>query len=92
MLRGSPGAQYGRQIFSGALSIDDVVVVVPGAIAAWRTEAVHKGGGYHSNTVAEDADLTMILLEQGLSVIYGAGLPKDDFYPRQFTTYGYGQS
>ena len=31
---------------------------------------MHQGGGYHSNTVAEDADLTMILLEQGLSVIY----------------------
>jgi cellulose synthase/poly-beta-1,6-N-acetylglucosamine synthase-like glycosyltransferase/peptidoglycan/xylan/chitin deacetylase (PgdA/CDA1 family)/spore germination protein YaaH len=53
-----------------ALDLFDVVVVVPGAIGAWRTEAVHKGGGYHSNTVAEDADLTMILLEQGLSVIY----------------------
>jgi len=53
-----------------ALDLFDVVVVVPGAIGAWRTAAVEKGGGYHSNTVAEDADLTMILLEQGLSVIY----------------------
>ncbi len=53
-----------------ALDLFDVVVVVPGAIGAWRTAAVHAGGGYHSNTVAEDADLTMILLEQGLSVIY----------------------
>jgi cellulose synthase/poly-beta-1,6-N-acetylglucosamine synthase-like glycosyltransferase len=53
-----------------AMDLFDVVVVVPGAIGAWRTEAVRKGGMYHSNTVAEDADLTMILLEQGLSVIY----------------------
>ncbi|MGI4980170.1 MAG: polysaccharide deacetylase family protein [Janthinobacterium lividum] len=53
-----------------AMDLFDVVVVVPGAIGAWRTSAVHTGGGYHSNTVAEDADLTMILLEQGLSVIY----------------------
>lgn len=53
-----------------AMDLFDVVVVVPGAIGAWRTAAVHAGGGYHSNTVAEDADLTMILLEQGLSVIY----------------------
>ncbi len=29
--------------------------------------AVQAGGGYHSNTVAEDADLTMNLLEQGYS-------------------------
>jgi peptidoglycan-N-acetylglucosamine deacetylase len=53
-----------------ALDLFDVVMVVPGAIGAWRTEPVRIGGGYHSNTVAEDADLTMNLLEQGYSVIY----------------------
>jgi cellulose synthase/poly-beta-1,6-N-acetylglucosamine synthase-like glycosyltransferase len=45
-------------------------MVVPGAIGAWRTAAVRAGGGYHTNTVAEDADLTMNLLEQGYKVIY----------------------
>jgi cellulose synthase/poly-beta-1,6-N-acetylglucosamine synthase-like glycosyltransferase/peptidoglycan/xylan/chitin deacetylase (PgdA/CDA1 family) len=53
-----------------ALDLFDVVIVVPGAIGAWRTRAVKEGGGYHTNTVAEDADLTMNLLEQGYSVIY----------------------
>jgi peptidoglycan-N-acetylglucosamine deacetylase len=53
-----------------ALDLFDVVMVVPGAIGAWRTAPVKAGGGYHSNTVAEDADLTMNLLEQGYSVIY----------------------
>jgi cellulose synthase/poly-beta-1,6-N-acetylglucosamine synthase-like glycosyltransferase/peptidoglycan/xylan/chitin deacetylase (PgdA/CDA1 family)/spore germination protein YaaH len=53
-----------------ALDLFDVVMVVPGAIGAWRTAAVKAGGGYHTNTVAEDADLTMNLLEQGYSVIY----------------------
>src|ERR1700761_3828612 len=53
-----------------ALNLFDVVTVVPGAIGAWRTEPVRVAGGYHANTVAEDADLTMILLEQGFSVIY----------------------
>src|ERR1700728_2201259 len=53
-----------------ALDLFDVVMVVPGAIGAWRTAAVKKGEGYHSNTVAEDADLTMNLLEQGYCVIY----------------------
>ncbi len=53
-----------------ALDLFDVVMVVPGAIGAWRTAAVKTGGGYHSNTVAEDADLTMNMLEQGFSVIY----------------------
>jgi cellulose synthase/poly-beta-1,6-N-acetylglucosamine synthase-like glycosyltransferase len=53
-----------------ALDLFDVVMVVPGAIGAWRTSAVKAGGGYHPDTVAEDADLTMNLLEQGYAVIY----------------------
>jgi cellulose synthase/poly-beta-1,6-N-acetylglucosamine synthase-like glycosyltransferase len=53
-----------------ALDLFDVVTVVPGAIGAWRTAPVKAGGCYHANTVAEDADLTMNLLEQGYKVIY----------------------
>ncbi len=53
-----------------ALDLFDVVTVVPGAIGAWRTSAVRAGGGYPANTVAEDADLTMNLLQQGYKVIY----------------------
>jgi cellulose synthase/poly-beta-1,6-N-acetylglucosamine synthase-like glycosyltransferase/peptidoglycan/xylan/chitin deacetylase (PgdA/CDA1 family)/spore germination protein YaaH len=53
-----------------ALDLFNVVMVVPGAIGAWRTAPVKAGGGYHTNTVAEDADLTMNLLEQGYQVIY----------------------
>jgi peptidoglycan-N-acetylglucosamine deacetylase len=53
-----------------ALDLFDVVTVVPGAIGAWRTSAVLQAGGYPVNTVAEDADLTMNLLEQGYKVIY----------------------
>jgi peptidoglycan/xylan/chitin deacetylase (PgdA/CDA1 family) len=53
-----------------ALDLFDVVMVVPGAIGAWRTAAVKAGGTYHPDTVAEDADLTMNLLEQGYAVIY----------------------
>ena len=53
-----------------ALDLFNVVTVVPGAIGAWRTERVRQAGGYPLNTVAEDADLTMNLLEQGLRVKY----------------------
>src|SRR5262249_56055623 len=47
-----------------------VVSVVPGAIGAWRTAAVREAGGYHTDTVAEDADLTMALLQRGYRVQY----------------------
>jgi cellulose synthase/poly-beta-1,6-N-acetylglucosamine synthase-like glycosyltransferase/peptidoglycan/xylan/chitin deacetylase (PgdA/CDA1 family)/spore germination protein YaaH len=53
-----------------ALDLFNVVTVVPGAIGAWRTGPVKIAGGYPLNTVAEDADLTMSLLEQGLKVVY----------------------
>ena len=53
-----------------ALDLFHVVTVVPGAIGAWRTAAVKEAGGYPLNTVAEDADLTMHLLEMRLKVDY----------------------
>ena len=53
-----------------ALDLMHVVTVVPGAIGAWRTAPVKAAGGYPVNTVAEDADLTMSLLEQGYRVDY----------------------
>jgi cellulose synthase/poly-beta-1,6-N-acetylglucosamine synthase-like glycosyltransferase/peptidoglycan/xylan/chitin deacetylase (PgdA/CDA1 family) len=53
-----------------ALDLFHVVTVVPGAIGAWRTAPVKAAGGYPLNTVAEDADLTMNLLEQRWKVDY----------------------
>jgi cellulose synthase/poly-beta-1,6-N-acetylglucosamine synthase-like glycosyltransferase/peptidoglycan/xylan/chitin deacetylase (PgdA/CDA1 family)/spore germination protein YaaH len=52
-----------------ALNVFGAVSVVPGAIGAWRREAVREAGGYHTDTVAEDADLTMCLLENGWRVV-----------------------
>jgi cellulose synthase/poly-beta-1,6-N-acetylglucosamine synthase-like glycosyltransferase/peptidoglycan/xylan/chitin deacetylase (PgdA/CDA1 family)/spore germination protein YaaH len=53
-----------------ALNTMGAVSVVPGAIGAWRTELVREAGGYHVDTVAEDADLTMALLRSGYRVEY----------------------
>jgi cellulose synthase/poly-beta-1,6-N-acetylglucosamine synthase-like glycosyltransferase len=53
-----------------AMDLFNVVTVVPGAIGAWRTGAVKKAGCYPLNTVAEDADLSMGLLEARYKVIY----------------------
>jgi cellulose synthase/poly-beta-1,6-N-acetylglucosamine synthase-like glycosyltransferase/peptidoglycan/xylan/chitin deacetylase (PgdA/CDA1 family)/spore germination protein YaaH len=53
-----------------ALNTLGAVSVVPGAIGAWRTSAVREEGGYHTDTVAEDADLTMALLRRGYRVEY----------------------
>ena len=53
-----------------ALDLLHIVTVVPGAIGAWRTEPVRAMGGYPQETVAEDADLTMHLVEEGYKVDY----------------------
>ncbi|MBZ5568402.1 MAG: glycosyltransferase [Acidobacteriia bacterium] len=53
-----------------ALNVLGAVSVVPGAIGAWRASAVREAGGFHIDTVAEDADLTMALLQRGYRVTY----------------------
>jgi len=53
-----------------AMDLFHVITVVPGAIGAWRAAPVKESGGYPLNTVAEDADMTMSLLEQGFKVDY----------------------
>ena len=53
-----------------ALNTLGAVSVVPGALGGWRTSAVLEAGGYHTDTVAEDADLTMALLQRGYRVEY----------------------
>jgi len=53
-----------------ALDTMGAVSVVPGAIGAWRVAAVREAGGFHVDTVAEDADLTMALLRRGYRVEY----------------------
>jgi len=53
-----------------ALNTLNAVSVVPGAIGVWRTAAVRDAGAYQPDTVAEDADLTMALLQAGYWVNY----------------------
>lgn len=43
----------------------NAVTVVPGAIGAWRTTALREVGGYRSDTLAEDMDLTWRIRRQG---------------------------
>ena len=43
---------------------------MPGAIGAWRRQAVVEAGGYSSDTLAEDADLTVAIERQNWKVLY----------------------
>lgn len=41
-----------------AYAVINSVTVVPGAVGAWRREAIQQAGGYTTDTMAEDMDLT----------------------------------
>ncbi|MBS1501608.1 MAG: glycosyltransferase [Bacteroidetes bacterium] len=48
-----------------AFDLINSITVVPGAIGAFRKSAIFKAGGFTSDTLAEDCDLTMRILKQG---------------------------
>jgi cellulose synthase/poly-beta-1,6-N-acetylglucosamine synthase-like glycosyltransferase/peptidoglycan/xylan/chitin deacetylase (PgdA/CDA1 family)/spore germination protein YaaH len=51
-----------------AFDLLNSITVVPGAIGAFRKEAIFKAGGFTYDTLAEDCDLTMRILKQGYIV------------------------
>ncbi|MFN3890295.1 MAG: polysaccharide deacetylase family protein [Beijerinckiaceae bacterium] len=52
-----------------ALELVNAISVVPGAIGAWRREAMIAAGGYSHDTLAEDADLTVTIERLGWRVV-----------------------
>ena len=48
-----------------ASALLNAVTVVPGAIGAWRRDAITRAGGYVADTLAEDMDLTWRLRRAG---------------------------
>ena len=53
-----------------AMALLNCVPVVPGAIGAWRRDVLLNLGGFATDTLAEDADLTMRVLAAGWRVTY----------------------
>ena len=53
-----------------ALTRYDAIMVVPGAVGAWRQAALEDVGGYPENTLAEDQDLTIAIQRMGWKIAY----------------------
>ena len=60
------GQNYDRRAFDAL----QCITVVPGATGAWRKQKVIEIGGYSSDTLVEDADLTLTMLEHGGRIVY----------------------
>ena len=61
-----------------ALAALGCITVVPGAIGAWRREALERLGGFPADTLAEDQDLTIALLKAGYKVLYDSSADRLD--------------
>ena len=53
-----------------AFDLLNCITVVPGALGAWRTEAIRTAGGFAADTLAEDTDLTISLRRRGWRISY----------------------
>jgi cellulose synthase/poly-beta-1,6-N-acetylglucosamine synthase-like glycosyltransferase/spore germination protein YaaH/peptidoglycan/xylan/chitin deacetylase (PgdA/CDA1 family) len=53
-----------------AFDLLNCIPVVPGALSAWRAEAINDAGGFSADTVAEDTDLTMTIRRAGWKISY----------------------
>jgi cellulose synthase/poly-beta-1,6-N-acetylglucosamine synthase-like glycosyltransferase/peptidoglycan/xylan/chitin deacetylase (PgdA/CDA1 family)/spore germination protein YaaH len=56
-----------------ALARLGAMAVVPGAVGAWRKQAILEVGGYPPQTLAEDQDLTIAVQRAGWHVAYDQG-------------------
>jgi cellulose synthase/poly-beta-1,6-N-acetylglucosamine synthase-like glycosyltransferase/peptidoglycan/xylan/chitin deacetylase (PgdA/CDA1 family) len=48
----------------------NAITVVPGAIGAWRTTAIMEAGIFSTETLTEDADMTMAIIRSDYRVVY----------------------
>ena len=53
-----------------ALAALGAITVVPGAVGAWRRDALEQLGGFPADTLAEDQDLTIAVQEAGYQTLF----------------------
>jgi cellulose synthase/poly-beta-1,6-N-acetylglucosamine synthase-like glycosyltransferase len=53
-----------------AFEILNCITVVPGAVGAWRRKAIVEVGGFSSDTLAEDTDMTFAIIRSGHQIAY----------------------
>jgi poly-beta-1,6 N-acetyl-D-glucosamine synthase len=70
-----------------AYSLLNAITVVPGAIGAWRKTTVQSVGGYSSDTLAEDTDLTWRIRQAGWKLETESGARAYTEAPDNFKTF-----
>ncbi len=62
----------GQNIDKSAFSMINAIGVVPGPAGAWRKSFIVEAGGFHTDTLVEDQEMTLSMLHLGYKVIYDA--------------------
>ncbi|MEK7173457.1 MAG: glycosyltransferase, partial [Patescibacteria group bacterium] len=62
--------EVAQNIEKRAFDAIGITSVIPGALGAWRRSAVCAVGGYETDTLVEDQDLTIAILRSGYHVAY----------------------
>jgi cellulose synthase/poly-beta-1,6-N-acetylglucosamine synthase-like glycosyltransferase/peptidoglycan/xylan/chitin deacetylase (PgdA/CDA1 family) len=60
----------GQNIDKRAFSVLGAVGVVPGPAGAWRRDFLLKTGGFSTDTLVEDQDMTLTMLRAGHTIVY----------------------
>jgi cellulose synthase/poly-beta-1,6-N-acetylglucosamine synthase-like glycosyltransferase/peptidoglycan/xylan/chitin deacetylase (PgdA/CDA1 family)/spore germination protein YaaH len=60
----------GQNLEKRAFDLLNCITVVPGALGAWRAEAIRSNGGFSMHTVAEDTDLTLTIRKNGRRIVF----------------------
>jgi cellulose synthase/poly-beta-1,6-N-acetylglucosamine synthase-like glycosyltransferase/peptidoglycan/xylan/chitin deacetylase (PgdA/CDA1 family) len=77
----------GQYLDRRAFAFFNAIGVVPGAIGAWRRQALLAVGGYSSDTLAEDADATFAIVNAGWRVINETGAEARTEAPEKVTAF-----
>lgn len=62
----------GQNIDKTAFATVNAIGVVPGPAGAWRKASILAAGGFHTDTLVEDQEMTLSILHMGLRVNYEA--------------------
>lgn len=81
------GVEYvtAQNLERSALAIFGAMMVVPGAVGAWRRTALEAVGGYPHDTLAEDQDLTIAIQRRDWAVAYDQDAVAWTEAPESFT-------
>lgn len=59
-----------QNIDKAAFNVLNAINVIPGPVGAWRKQVIVGLGGYSSQTIVEDQDLTLAVLAAGHRIVY----------------------